>query len=379
MRLAVVRQRYTPFGGAERFLDNALRALAEHGVAVRLYTRGWRGDANDGIERRIVDPFYVGGLWRDAAFAHEVCRAVASDEVSLVQSHERLLCCDIFRAGDGVHATWLEERLRHASPLRALGIRLDPHHRYRLKVEQRMFRSRRLRAVICNSKMVRDDIRARFGVADERLHVIYNAVDSIVFSPALRAGRAALRTELGLRDDAIVYLHVGSGFERKGVATSIAALSQLPANTHLIVVGGDKHAERFVRMARARGIAERVTFSGTRTDVRPFYGAVDAFVLATLYDPCPNAALEAMAAALPIVTTTRCGVAEIAREHDAGLVCAPGDPDALAADMRTLLDASVRARVGQNAREAMLPLTPAAMTQQLLALYRALLGARSPT
>jgi hypothetical protein len=61
------------------------------------------------------------------------------------------------------------------------------------------------------------------------------------------------------------------------------------------------------------------------------------------------------------------------------LICAPGDPDALAADMRTLLNASVRARVGQNAREAMLPLTPAAMTQQLLALYRALLGARSPT
>ena len=379
MRLAIVRQRYTPFGGAERFLDNALRALAEQGVAVRLYTRAWRGDANDGIDRRIVDPFYVGGLWRDATFAHDVCQALATDDVSLVQSHERLLCCDIFRAGDGVHATWLEERLRHASPLRALGIRLDPHHRYRLNVERRMFQSPRLRAVICNSKMVRDDIHTRFGVADERLHVIYNAVDSIAFSPALRAGRAALRMELGLRDDAIVYLHVGSGFERKGVATSIAALSQLPPTTHLIVVGGDKHAERFVRSARARGIADRVTFAGTRTDVRPFYGGVDAFVLPTLYDPCPNAALEAMAAGLPIVTTTRCGVAELARKHDAGLVCEPGNADALAAHMRVLMDASLRTRLGQDARQAMLPLTPAAMTQQLLALYRALLGVKSPT
>ena len=182
-----------------------------------------------------------------------------------------------------------------------------------------------------------------------------------------------------LRDDAIVYLHVGSGFERKGVATSIAALSQLPPTTHLIVVGGDKHADRFVRSTRARGIADRVTFAGPRTDVRPFYGAADAFVLPTLYDPCPNAALEAMAAGLPVVTTTRCGVAEIAREHDAGLVCQPGDVEALAAHMRVLIDASVRSRLGQNARQAMLPLTPVAMTQQLLALYRALLAAKSPT
>ena len=42
MRLAVIRQRYTPFGGAERFLENALQALIERNVAVTLYTREWR-------------------------------------------------------------------------------------------------------------------------------------------------------------------------------------------------------------------------------------------------------------------------------------------------------------------------------------------------
>jgi UDP-glucose:(heptosyl)LPS alpha-1,3-glucosyltransferase len=378
MRLAVVRQRYTPFGGAERFLDNALRALIEHGVAVTLYTRAWRGDADDGIERRIIDPFHIGGLWRDAGFAREVCHALATENPSLVQSHERLLCCDIFRAGDGVHATWLDERLRHSSPLRALAIRLDPHHRYRLLVERRMFQGARLRAVICNSKMVRDDIHARFNVPEERLHVIYNAVDTIAFAPALRDRRAEVRARYGLADDAIVYLHVGSGFERKGVATSIDALSRLPPVAQMIIVGGDRHAERYVRRARSRGVAERVTFAGTQTDVRSFYGAADVFVLPTLYDPCPNAALEAMAAGLPVVTTTRCGAAEIVQEHDGGFVCIAGDPDALANAMRKLLDAALRSRLGTNAREAVLPLTPTAMTARLLALYRMLLDTRSP-
>jgi len=373
MRLAVIRQRYTPFGGAERFLDNALQALAESGIAITLYTREWRGLQTARIEPRIVDPFHVGSLWRDAGFARAVCRAVANDPAALVQSHERLPCCDIFRAGDGVHATWLDERSRHVSALRALAMRLNPHHRYRLAMERRMFASPRLRAVICNSRMVRDDIRARFGIAPERLRVIYNAVNGDRFTPALRSHRADVRVRHRIADDALVYLHVGSGFERKGVATAIDALARLPAPAHLIVVGGDKHAGRYAARARARGIGDRVTFTGPQDDPRPYYGAADAFVLPTLYDPCPNAALEAMACALPIVTSTRSGAAELAREHDAGLVCAPGDPAALTERLRALDDPAARARMGANARTAVLPLTPAAMTAELLALYRELM------
>src|SRR4051812_5805608 len=101
MRLAVVRQRYTPFGGAERFLENALQALLDNDVAVTLYTREWQAPGPQRIEARIVDPFYAGGLWRDIGFARAVCQALAADGATLVQSHERLLCCDVFRAGDG--------------------------------------------------------------------------------------------------------------------------------------------------------------------------------------------------------------------------------------------------------------------------------------
>jgi len=374
MRLAIVRQRYTPFGGAERFLDNAVQALLDRGVAVALYTRGWSG-ASSRIEPHIVDPFHVGGLWRDAGFARAVCRALERADVDLVQSHERIACCDVFRAGDGVHAAFLEERLRHLSPLRRLGVRLDPHHRYRLAAERRMFASPRLRAVICNSRMVKDDIRARFGVADERLRVIYNAVAADVYTPGLRSHRARIRARHAIADDATVFLHVGSGFERKGVATSIAALAQLPPATHLLVVGDDRHRPRYAARARALGVGERVTLAGPQADPGPYYGAADAFVLPTLYDPCPNAALEAMACALPIVTSTRSGAAEIALAHDAGFACAPADVAALASHMRALLDPALRARLGAHAREAMLPLTPEAMTAELIALYRELLPA----
>ena len=117
-----------------------------------------------------------------------------------------------------------------------------------------------------------------------------------------------------------------------------------------------------------------MTLTGPVNDPRPYYGAADAFVLPSLYDPCPNAALEAMACGLPIITSTRSGAAELAHAADAGLVCVPGDRHALAAHMRTLSDARVRDRLGAQARAAMLPLTPSAMVSQLLALYDRLLA-----
>jgi UDP-glucose:(heptosyl)LPS alpha-1,3-glucosyltransferase len=372
MRLALIRQRYTPYGGAERFIESALAALLERDVAVTLYTREWPETSLQLMEPIVVDPFHIGRLWRDWGFARVACRAVARGNADLVQSHERLLCCDIFRAGDGVHAVWLEEKNRDAGALARFASAMSPYHRYVQGIERRMFARASLSAVICNSRMVKDEIAARFGVPEHKLHVIYNAVDSTVYSPALREHRAAVRSALGIAADAVLFLLVGSGYERKGVATAVAALAQAP-DAHLVVVGREKRVTAYQRAARAAGVAPRVTFAGPQTDAKPYFGAADAFVLPTRYDPLPNAALEAMACGLPVVTSTKSGAAEIVSQHEAGFVCDSRDAAALAAHMRALMDATVRARLGDNARQAVASLTPDAMTLALVLIYKALL------
>jgi len=304
-----------------------------------------------------------------------VGRAVGSTKANLVQSHERVLCCDIYRAGDGVHAVWLEERLRGASALSRLKVALNPWHRYTLAMEKKLFASPWLRAVICNSRMVRDEIKARFDLPDERLPVIYSAVDSAAFHPGLREHRERLRARYKIPADATLFLLVGSGYERKGVATAIAALAELPESTYLMVVGREKHVNRYKRLARKLGVRERIVFVGPQLDVKPYYGSADVFVLPTIYDPFPNAALEAMACALPVVTSTKSGAAELVTEHDAGLICTSRDTPSLAAHMRTLLDAETRNRQGANARRAVESLTPSSMTLKLVLLYKELLEA----
>src|SRR6267378_2085885 len=92
------------------------------------------------------------------------------------------------------------ERARGAlGALGRLGLALNPYHRYTLAAERRLFESPRLRAVICNSRMVRDEIRAHFGTPEAKLHVIYNGIDLEAFHPRLReAYRSTMRQRLAI-------------------------------------------------------------------------------------------------------------------------------------------------------------------------------------
>ena len=322
----------------------------------------------------ICNPYHLGALWRDWGFARATCRDIRRSQPSLVESHERMLCCDVYRAGDGVHAVWLEEKLKGSSASGRISALLSPRNRYLTTSEKRLYRSPWLRAVICNCKMVRDEILSRFAVPEAKLHVVYNPVDRDHFHPGLRAERTRVLERYRIDAGATVYLLIASDFARCGVATAIAALAQLPSPAQLVVVGDDPDLPRFQESARARGVADRVTFAGRAGDPRPFFGAADAFVLPSLYDPSPGTALQAMACGLPVVTTTKSGAAELLREHDAGLVCTSGAVPALAAHMLALQDPATRAHFAANALRATLPLSPPAITLQLVLLYRDLLA-----
>ena len=373
MRLAIVRQKYTPYGGAERFVERALAALAQRDIEITLVTRQWPDNANSRVTPLIVNPPYIGRTMRDARFAHAACNALAKLPGTLVQSHERIACCDIYRAGDGVHAVWVEERMRDASTAERMALGASAYHRYMLGAERRLFESARLKQVICISHMVQDEIHERFAIARERLPVIYNAIDPGVFNPGLAVHRQEIRARYGIAQDACVFLIVGSEYARKGVGRAIEALAHVPPPAHLLVVGKDRHPSRYESLARTMHVANRVTFAGAQTDPRPFYGSADAFVLPTLYDALSNAVLEALASGLPVITSDRCGAGELVRAHDAGVVCGARDIEAIAAAMRAMLDATPREQASRHAIAAIADLTPAAMAARLVTLYETLL------
>jgi UDP-glucose:(heptosyl)LPS alpha-1,3-glucosyltransferase len=370
-RIALIRQKYNPAGGAERFVARAMRALAGQGTDITLITRKWEHDPAQRVVQ--LTPWYLGSTWRDWGFSRAVCRHLRHASYDLVQSHERLACCDIFRAGDGVHREWLAQRARAMNPLRRLTMRISPHHLYTLHAERRMFASTRLRMVICNSRMVRDEIVRYFGLRKDQLCVIYNGVDLDEFNPRQRdLLRGGQRQALGIAGDALVLLHVGSGFERKGLETVLRAMALSPTFCHLIVVGGDKREARYKALAIELGIMLRVHFAGVQKDSRRYYAAADAFVMASLYEPFANASMEALAMGLPVITSTKSGAAEIIEQGKTGYVCDALDVAGFSSAIDVLAQRERRLGMGVAARELAEEFSVESMTTRLIELYQRL-------
>lgn len=375
--VTLVRQKYQYAGGAERFVENALHSLAQHNVSTAIAARSWPADASGQFIP--CNPFYLGRWWRDWSFHRCVCRKLHNLPTQLIQSHERIPCCDIYRAGDGVHREWLNQKARAAGKLSNLFQALSGYHRYILAAEQAMFEGSKLRAVICNSNMVRDEINHYFAIDPNKIHVIYNGVDGDQFHPSLAdQHRARVRQQWDIPQQATVYLYVGSGFARKGVAPLIRAFRQLPESCYLLIVGKEKRLRHYQHLAARLALTNRIRFTDAQPDVAAFYGAADVFVLPTLYDPFPNVTLEAMSAGLPIITGIKSGTTDVLDNQTNGFYCDPLDIDALAQKMRLLLNADARAVIGRQARATVAPFSYSAMSQQLINLYTTLLGIPTP-
>lgn len=378
MRLAIVRARYTPFGGAERVINRLIGVLAERGVDVTVLARRWSAEAAESLPKSVrwqrIDPFFVGNATRMRGFARAVRRAINAQRFDLVQSHERIPGVSLYRAGDGVHRRWLELRQRVRGRLYGYVAGLSPAHRWQLYAERAMFEDPSLRCVVCNSEMVRNEIATEFGLPRQQLRVIRNGVDLQAFQPPSEAQRHAARRAHGVDDRTPVLLFVGSGFERKGLAAAMRALAGVPEAV-LLVVGHDRDAGKYKRFAAELGVGERVRLLGPLRDVRSCLHAADVFVLPAVYDPMPNAVLEAMACALPVVTTHQCGAAELLSESSGAVVDA-FDQRALTDAVARFSDRAAARAAGLHARAAVEPYSLQRMADAYLALYAELLDVK---
>ena len=266
MRLTIVRQDYRPEGLVERVIERALEALLERNVAVSRYTRSWPQTRLQLVEPLVLDPFHVGALWRDWSFARAACRDVRRSQPNLVEAHERMLCCDIYRASDGVHAAWVDGRIEGASAAARIALELSPYSRYLLEMEKRLYASAWLRAVICNSRMVKQEIRRYYAVPESKLHVIYNPVDGEVFHPRLRDARASVLERHRIDASGTVFLMAAVDLARTDVGAAVDAFAQQGPATHMIVMGERNAAARALAHAHKRGVGDRVTLAGADTD-----------------------------------------------------------------------------------------------------------------
>ena len=207
--------------------------------------------------------------------------------------------------------------------------------------------SRCLHRHVAVSRHVAGRLRDRLGVPEARITVIHNAVEARAPEPR----DDALRARLDVRDDRALVLTVARLEEQKGITHLLDAAVLLP-DVVFAIAGDGPERERLAAKAASLGLSERVRWLGHRDDVPALLAAADLFVLPSLNEGLPLAAMEAMLAGVPIVATDAGGTGEIVRDGVTGLLVPPGDARALSEAIRALLgDRARAARLATAARD----------------------------
>jgi len=370
MKIALLRQRVTVLGGAETTLGYLTRGLAAAGHEVAVYGAEPAAAAQAALGPGVTYvrvPVWGGKTLRLLTFALNSRRRLKDARPQVVLSLERVPGSQVYRAGDGCHREFLARRAPYLSPLARAAQWLTPFHRVMLGVEQRLFTYPGLSRVIANSRQGRDEIIRLYGVDPARVRVIYNGLDRRRFHPLDPGAAAALGQRLGAPEPGAVILFVGSGFERKGLTYLLQAFSSLRDKASHLWVVGKGHTAVYRRAAEQLGVAGRVRFWGPATETAPFYQAATVLALPTLYDPCSNVVLEALACGTPAVTTAANGAAEFITSGENGVVLPqPDDIAGLTAALASFLSLGRDPLVRQAAAQAVAGLSWEATVAQTL-------------
>lgn len=201
----------------------------------------------------------------------------------------------------------------------------------------------------------------QMGIPAEKVHILPNAVDPDVFSPAI--GDSGLRRTLGLTGRTVVGF-VGLFYPWHGVshlARGFIHLAAFDPTAHLLLLGDGEERERVRSILEEAGLADRVTLAGMVPHNRvPYYlQAMD--ILVSPHAPWPGffgspiKLFEYLSSGRPVVASAVGQIADIIQDGVNGLLVPPGDEQALADALKRLCrDPALRGRLGAAGRDSVL-------------------------
>ena len=236
-------------------------------------------------------------------------------------------------------------------------------------------------ALVAPSRVTRSELVEDYG--GRGVYVIENGIDPSIVAydeSRHREVAAAEGASEGAGTEPVTLLYVGRLRTRKAVAVLLEAIRRLideGEEAELVVIGGGEQLDELRRRAAALALDDACRFLGPlpRAEVVGWYVRADVYCLPSIYEGFPVAILEAMAAGLPVVSTTVSGIPEAVEHGTTGLLVPPEDADALAGALRRLVcDASLRRSMGLAGRQRVMEhFTIDTIAERYLALWHNLL------
>ena len=236
--------------------------------------------------------------------------------------------------------------------------------------------------LIAVSPQVRDEL-LKLGVGSpDQFSVIRLGIELEKRVTAERS-RAELRRLFGIPDDRFVVGWIGRMTSIKrvhDVVSAFAAIRRRGIEATLCLVGDGPDRAAVEKLAHDLGVIRDILFVGYQRDVASYYSFIDTLILASANEGTPVVAMEALVAGRPVVSTRVGGVPDVVTDGVDGILCDPGDVDALADALGELAtDPGLRAQLGRPGRANMLArYSVERLVDDVDSLYRTLLADRTP-
>lgn len=345
-RVAVVVPKYGLIGGGERFAAELTERLARNGkYEFHVFANRWVSGCGEIFFHKMPAVRFPRFL-RPLAFAWLAGRMVSGGRFDIVHSHERILRADVFSLHSVPHAGWIRD---------VRGKRPGLFDLATVAVEKRMMESP-AGFFLPVSTLALEAFAREYRIDRSRFRVAHPGVDVERFSSPDRAScRSDIRRRFGIGPSDTVVLFVGMNFEVKGLDVIMASVARarerLAGGSLRLLVAGKGDIRKYGEMARGLGIGNSVTFAGPQADgIERFYLASDVFMMLSKFDTFGMAALEAMAAGLPVVISAGVGAKDLVVDGKNGFVVEdPGDAVSAAEKLGLLLDEGIRAGMGREA------------------------------
>lgn len=310
LKLALVVKSLDPHrGGHENYINRLITGLLKRGYLIWCFAEsfGTQSVEHENLEKIKVTPCKIIPSLRLLWFNFHAQRLVRRHPVDFdwVFTTGNVTFGNVYRAGGGVHATYMDNCLSRLA-------RLKPNHAIARHFQKILFKKNTPRLLITNSVMVKEDIRRRYAVPEDRLRVIRNGIDLTRFNPEnARMKRTVIRQRFGFTDRDFVCLFTAGGRGRKGLRELLDSFSGLQTKAIKLLIVGRTDENELQRTLREMDLLERVAYAGFQTKIEQFYGAADCFVFPSKYDAAANVVCEALASGVPVITTKTNGSHEL--------------------------------------------------------------------
>ncbi|OGN61492.1 MAG: hypothetical protein A3F40_01980 [Chlamydiae bacterium RIFCSPHIGHO2_12_FULL_27_8] len=310
--ITFIKYHFNKTGGLEKYSKKIIEYFLKKKFKINIITTSDFDFSNNFIKIYRYKPKFISFI-NILLFDFFIKKTIRQNNLKNIFSLDRSSIFNYTRLGNGVHRAFLDKKKLFESFFKSFLNKINPLHLILKKIEKDGFYNKKVKKIIVNSKMVKNELMEYYKIDNAKIEVIFNGVDFINHSVDMDRKNFLKENNL---DDKYTFLFIGNGYKRKGLDLLLKAISTIDRDFNLLIVGKEKKINFYKKLVKKLKLEEKVKFFNHSDTIYKFYNSSHILVLPTFYDPFANVTLEAISTGIKVITTKYNGASEIINEKN---------------------------------------------------------------